>query len=434
MEKIAIHWFRRDLRLDDNASLYKALTSGLPVLGLFIFDRNILNKLQDKTDKRVNFNFKEVRKIKEELEKYGSSLIVKHGYPLEVWKDLVESLNIGLVFTNRDYEPYARDRDLSVYTFLNSKGIRFFGTKDHVIFEKDEILKENGQPYTVFTPYSKRWKDKINDFYLKSYPTNRYFNNFYPTRPFPMISLEDMGFKEVHFEYPSRDVNLSVIQNYHVTREFPALQGTTRLSLHLRFGTISIRSLARVAVKTNEKFLNELIWRDFYQMILYKFPHISDKAFKPEYDRIIWEDNIDHFNAWCEGMTGYPIVDAGMRELNSTGYMHNRVRMIVSSFLTKHLLIDWRWGERYFAAKLLDYEMASNIGGWQWAAGSGNDAAPYFRIFNPALQMEKFDKNLQYVKKWVPEYQSPSYPKPIVDHTYARNRAIQRFKTALEKK
>ncbi|MFN3952549.1 MAG: cryptochrome/photolyase family protein [Thermaurantimonas sp.] len=434
MEKIAVHWFRRDLRLEDNAALHKALTSGLPVLGLFIFDRNILDKLSDKTDRRVNFIYQEVKRIKTELEEKGSTLLVKYGFPSEVWKDLVEEWNIGLVSANRDYEPYARSRDVSVYEFLTSKGIRFLGAKDHVIFEKDEILKDNGQPYTVYTPYSRRWKEKVNDFYLKSYPTETYFKNFYQTSPVTIPTLEEMGFRQISYEYPSRSIDLPILKNYHTTREFPALTGTSRLGVHLRFGTLSIRKLARVAFATNEKYLNELIWRDFYQMILHHYPHIPDKAFKPEYDRIEWENNEEHFAAWCEGRTGYPIVDAGMRELNTTGFMHNRVRMIVSSFLTKHLLIDWRWGERYFAAKLLDYEMGSNVGGWQWAAGSGNDAAPYFRIFNPALQTEKFDKNQLYIKKWVPEYKSPKYPKPIVDHTFARNRAIQRFKAALEKK
>lgn len=434
MEKIVIHWFRRDLRLEDNAALYKALKSGYPVLGLFIFDRNILDKLHDKTDKRVNFIYQEVKRIKAELELKGSTLVVKYGFPMQIWKDLVEEWNVFSVFANRDYEPYAKDRDTSVYNFLTSKGIKFSGAKDHVIFEKDEILKDNGLPYTVYTPYSRRWKEKVNDFYLKSYPTGKYFNNFLKTIPLSIPRLEEMGFKEVSCEYPPKHIEIEIIKNYHATREFPALNGTSRLSVHLRFGTISIRTLARIAASTNEKYLNELIWRDFYQMILYHYPHIAEKAFKAEYDRIEWENNETHFNAWCEGQTGYPIVDAGMRELNATGFMHNRVRMITSSFLTKHLLIDWRWGERYFASKLLDYEMGSNVGGWQWAAGSGNDAAPYFRIFNPVLQTEKFDKNFQYIKKWVPEYKSPSYPGPIIDHSFARKRAIERFKAALEKK
>ncbi|GCD78016.1 deoxyribodipyrimidine photo-lyase [Thermaurantimonas aggregans] len=434
MEKIAIHWFRRDLRLEDNAALYHALKSGLPVLGLFIFDRHILDKLQDKTDRRVNFIYQEVKRLKAELEKLGSTLLVKYGFPEEVWPQLTEELPISQVFANRDYEPYAQKRDKQIYDILQSKGIKFTGAKDHVIFEKNEVLKDNGQPYTVYTPYSRKWKEKLNDFYLKSYPTQAYFSNFYKSNPKPIPTLEEMGFVTTSYEYPSREIPMGILQNYHLKRDFPATQGTSRLSVHLRFGTISIRTLARLAASTNEKYLNELIWRDFYQMILYHFPYIPDKAFKPEYDRIQWENNEDHFKAWCEGRTGYPIVDAGMSELNATGFMHNRVRMIVSSFLTKHLLIDWRWGEQYFAAKLLDYEMASNVGGWQWAAGSGNDAAPYFRIFNPALQTEKFDKHLDYVKKWVPELNTSAYPKPIVDHTFARNRAIERYKKALEQK
>ncbi|GCD79093.1 cryptochrome/photolyase family protein [Schleiferia thermophila] len=434
MNPIAIHWFRRDLRLEDNAALYHALKSGYPVLGLFIFDRNILDKLHDKRDRRVHFIYQEIKRLKHELEQLGSTLIVRYGLPEEVWISILKEYHVARVFANRDYEPYAQQRDRMIYTLLLSNGIKFSGYKDHVIFEKEEILKDNGQPYTVYTPYSRKWKEKLSDFYLNSYPTTAYLNQLYKTKPLPLLSLSEIGFIETQYEYPSREINTAIIANYHKTRDFPAVNGTTRLSVHLRFGTISIRKLAHIALHTNEKYLNELIWRDFYQMILYHFPFIHEKAFKPEYDNIKWENNEDHFKAWCEGQTGYPIIDAGMRELNTTGFMHNRVRMIVSSFLTKHLLIDWRWGERYFAEKLLDYEMGSNVGGWQWAAGSGNDAAPYFRIFNPQLQTDKFDKQYEYIKKWVPEYNSAQYPQPLVDHSFARNRAIERYKAALEKK
>lgn len=429
---ITIFWFRRDLRLEDNAGLYHALKSGAPVLPIFIFDKNILDKLTQRDDARVHFIHQEIQRLHEELKNLGSTIRTFYSTPQEVFEELSNEYIIREVRTNRDYEPYAKERDSAIFQFLDKKNIPFKGAKDHVIFEKDEIVKDDGKPYTVFTPYSKKWKSKLTAYHYKPYPTERYFKNFLQTSPLAVIGLEEMNFQPSKIEIPDRKTPLSIIENYDKTRDIPSIPGTTRLSIHLRFGTISIRQLCEIALKKNEKWLNELIWRDFYQMIIHHFPHTDKKAFKPAYDRIPWLHNDEHFQKWCEGKTGYPIVDAGMRELNATGFMHNRVRMVVASFLTKHLLLDWRLGEKYFAEKLLDFELASNVGGWQWAAGSGCDAAPYFRVFNPTSQADKFDPEKKYIKKWVPEYGTPSYPKPIVEHTFARNRCLETYKSALK--
>lgn len=428
---ISIHWFRRDLRLQDNAALYHALKSGTPVLCLFIFDTQILNKLTDKSDARVSFIHQEIERLKKELEVLGSSLLIKFGEPLTIWKEVIKEYEIKDVFTNHDYEPYAISRDNEIKTFLNSQSIYFKTFKDQVIFEKEEVLKDDGTPYTVFTPYSKKWKAKLNDFYLKPYPTESYFKNFYKTPPLPDATLEQLGFKKSLIPFPEKETRQSIIKNYETNRDIPSLEGTSRLSLHFRFGTISIRQKAAKALQISEKWLNELIWREFYMSILYHYPHVVSSAFKPQYDRIEWNNNVEYFEKWCNGQTGYPIVDAGMRQLNATGFMHNRVRMIVASFLTKHLLIDWRWGEAYFAEKLLDFELASNNGGWQWAAGCGVDAAPYFRIFNPYLQTARFDPKNSYIKTWVPEFEKPTYPKPIVNHEQARTKCLETYKIAL---
>lgn len=430
---ISIFWFRRDLRLSDNAALYYALKQQQNVLPIFIFDREILDKLS-RNDKRVLFIYQQIQALQQQLLAMGSSLNVFYTTPQNAFEKLTQQYAINAVYTNHDYEGYALQRDNHIQHFLQEKKIDFKTFKDHVIFEKNEVVKDDGLPYTVFTPYSRKWKQKLQPFYLKSYPTERYFKNFYKQTPQPIISLQSMGFEISETEFPATDVHDELVKKYSKQRDYPAINGTSKLGVHLRFGTISIRQLAAKAMQLNETFLNELIWRDFYQAIAYHFPHINDgKAFRKEYDLIAWRNNEAEFEAWCKGKTGYPIVDAGMRELNATGYMHNRVRMIVASFLTKHLLIDWRWGEAYFAEKLLDFDFAANNGGWQWAAGSGCDAAPYFRVFNPTLQTEKFDKDLRYIKKWIPELNSFSYPQPIVKHEDARKRCLETYGKVLKK-
>lgn len=423
----AIFWFRRDLRLQDNSGLYHALKENKAVLPVFIFDSAILDELEDKTDLRVSFIHHSLMRMQKQVEEIGSSLLVLYGNPIDIFK----KLNTKAVYTNHDYEPYALKRDGLVKEILEKKGTSFKTFKDQVIFEKEEVTKDDGKPYTIFTPYSRKWKSKLEDSTLKSYPTEKYFENFKKVSPIPLLSLSEIGFQEITFAFPERLVKQSIVEQYDKQRNFPAIAGTTKLSVHLRFGTVSIRKLAQVAFQKNETWLNELIWRDFYHMILWHFPRVETKAFKPAYDKIEWRNNEKEFAAWCEGNTGYPIVDAGMRELNTTGFMHNRVRMITASFLTKHLLIDWRWGEAYFAKKLLDFDLAANNGGWQWAASSGCDAAPYFRVFNPQLQTEKFDPKLEYIKKWVPEFGTGKYPKPIVDHKLARERVLKVYKEAL---
>lgn len=433
MQKVNIFWFRRDLRLNDNAALYHALKNENPVVPVFIFDKDILDKLDNKKDRRVEFIHNTIKELQHKLEKHNSSLEVYYDFPENVFTQLFTKYKIEKVFTNHDYEPYAVERDAKIKTLLNNNGASFITYKDQVIFEKDEVLKPDGKPYTVFTPFSKKWLEKLNDFYLSSYPTEKYFNNFYKQNPLSVPSLQSMGFEPADLPFPSKDTSDTIIKNYYEQRNFPGGDGTSRLGVHLRFGTISIRDLARKANGLNQTFLKELIWRDFYQYILCHFPHVVHHAFKPAYDNIEWRNNEEEFSLWCKGETGYPIIDAGMRELNKTGFMHNRVRMIVASFLTKHLLIDWRWGEAYFAEKLLDYDLASNNGGWQWAAGSGNDAAPYFRIFNPYLQTKKFDPELKYIKKWVPEFQEFTYPKPIVEHEFARKRCLEVYGKAVKK-
>jgi deoxyribodipyrimidine photo-lyase len=429
---VVLFWHRRDLRIEDNAGLYHALKSGHSVQPVFIFDSNILSRLSSSNDARVTFIHTHLARLNDLYQQFGGSLHVYHGDPVELIPGLVASYHADAVYTNRDYEPYARDRDTKIHESLKSSGIALKAFKDHVIFDRNEVMKPDDKPYTVFTPYSKRWKEKLNDFYLRSYPTNDYLTAIAQTAPTAIPSLDEIGFEHWTGVFPSGEPNDQIIGSYDQTRNFPALhQGVSHLGVHLRFGTISVRQLARKALQLNQTFLNELIWREFFQMILYQYPQTVNQAFKPVYDRVEWRNDPEEFNAWCQGQTGYPMVDAGMRELNATGYMHNRSRMITASFLTKHLLIDWRWGERYFAEKLLDFDLASNVGGWQWAAGSGCDAAPYFRVFNPQLQMDKFDAEQKYVRKWVPEYGSPRYPQPIVSHTEARERVLQAYREAL---
>jgi deoxyribodipyrimidine photo-lyase len=433
-DAVNIFWFRRDLRLQDNAGLYHALKSENPVVPVFIFDKNILDGLEDKNDRRVEFIHAALEEMQEQLMKLGSSLEVYYGFPGEVYKQLLSKYKIEKIFANHDYEPYANERDDKVKKIFQEAGAHMQTFKDQVIFEKDEAIKDDGKPYTVFTPYSKRWKSIVNEFYLSEYPTGKYFRNFYKQPPQKIPSLASMHFMPVDKPFPSKQLNEEIIRKYKEQRDFPGMHGTSKLGVHLRFGTISIRELAKKAAPLNETYLNELIWRDFYHAILFHFPKVGKgKSFKQEYDFIEWRNNEKEFEHWCNGTTGYPIVDAGMRELNETGFMHNRVRMIVASFLTKHLLTDWRWGEAYFAKKLLDFDLAANNGGWQWAAGSGCDAAPYFRIFNPYLQTQKFDPELKYIRKWVPELEEFGYPKPLVDHDFARKRVLEVYAKALKK-
>jgi deoxyribodipyrimidine photo-lyase len=434
MQTVSIFWFRRDLRLDDNAALYHALKSSNSVVPVFIFDTNILDDLEEKYDRRVDFIHQALQQIQKELLALGTTLHVYIGKPLDCYKQITTDYNVEAVYCNHDYEAYAIIRDSDIASYLQSKNIRLHTYKDHVLLEKDEVIKENGEPYTVYTPYSKKHKAKLNSFYLKSYPTEKHYGNFYIQLGKDIPIIEKIGFKKTDLVFHKHILDEQIVKNYHETRDIPAINGTTRLSIHLRFGTVSIRKLATRAMVLNEVFLNELIWRDFYSMILWQFPKVVNTSFNSVYDNINWRNNEYEFARWCEGDTGYPIVDAGMRELNQTGYMHNRVRMIVASFLTKHLLIDWRWGESYFSKKLLDYDLASNNGGWQWAAGCGCDAALYFRIFNPYLQTEKFDPRHEYIKKWVPEYQEISYPPPIVTHNFARERCLKVYKEALSSK
>ncbi|MBC7614724.1 MAG: deoxyribodipyrimidine photo-lyase [Pedobacter sp.] len=432
MKPITICWLRRDLRLEDNAALYHALKSNYPVLVVFIFDENILQKLANRADARVTFIHQQLTKIHAALQKNGSSLLIKYGKPEEIWPAILKDYEVKAVYANRDYEPYARKRDDGLAEFLISEGINFHTFKDQVIFEKDEVIKADGKPYTVFTPYYRLWLKTLTDFHVQSYPTEKYFNNLLQLEPLPFPTLKDIGFVQAQQKFPATNFELR-LKNYDQQRDYPAVDATTRLGLHLRFGTVSIRRVVKEAQRQGaDKWLSELVWREFYMMILWHFPHSAQQAFKPVYDNIIWRNNEQEFKAWCEGKTGYPIVDAGMRQLNETGFMHNRVRMVVASFLCKHLLIDWRWGEAYFAEKLLDYDLSSNVGGWQWACGSGNDAAPYFRVFNPALQLKKFDPKMEYVYKWAPEYKLPTLPMPIVDHTFARDRVLKVYKKALQ--
>jgi len=432
-QPINIIWFRRDLRLNDNAALYHALQSGLPVIPVFIFDKNILDQLEDKQDRRVEFIYAALQEMQKELQKMGSTLEVYYGFPTEVFKQLTTKYKVDKVFTNHDYEPYAKARDQQIATQLNVAGASFNTYKDQVVLEKNEVLKDDGKPYTIFTPYSRKWKAALSDFHLKPYPTKKYFGSFYKQSANQIPTLHSMGFLPSGQPFPSITVREDLVKHYKEQRNIPSINGTSRLGVHLRFGTISIRQLASQTMQLSETFLNELIWRDFYHMILWHYPQVGmGKAFKPEYERIQWRNNEAEFAAWCQGRTGYPIVDAGMRELNTTGFMHNRVRMITASFLIKHLLIDWRWGEAYFAQKLLDFDLAANNGGWQWAASSGCDAAPYFRIFNPTLQTQKFDPELKYIRQWVPEFEGFDYVKPIVVHEKARKRVLEVYAKALK--
>lgn len=432
MEEVNIFWFRRDLRIDDNVGFYKALHGKHPVLPIFIFDSEILDELPE-DDARVTFIFETLQKMRDELQKHDSSLAMFYGKPEKVFEEICSKYNIQNVITNHDYEPYARDRDQNVKELLSEKDIGFYTYKDQVIFEKDEVVKDDGDPYIVYTPYMKTWKSTFNeDEHLKIYYTNEFLKNLVSNTRLPNLTLGDIGFKKSNIEVPDYDVTPTTIKEYEKKRNFPSQDATSHLGPHLRFGTVSVRKMIKKAIaEKNETFWQELIWREFFMQILWHYPKTVDTAFRKKYDRVNWRNNKEEFKLWKEGKTGYPMVDAGMRQLNRTGYMHNRVRMVVASFLCKHLLIDWRWGEAYFAEKLLDYELSSNVGNWQWAAGSGVDAAPYFRIFNPTTQIEKFDKNHTYLKKWIDEYDTDDYPEKMVDHKEARERALSTYKKAV---
>ena len=428
----ALFWHRRDLRIADNHGLFQACKRYKEVIPVFIFDTTILDLLES-SDARVSFIYESIQDLAKQYQEKGNQLEVFVGDPTEIIPDIAKKFKAKCVFSNKDYETYALERDTQVASKLNILTIEFSSWKDHVIFEENEVTKDDGLPYTVFTPYMNKWKKLLIESSFSE------FNSapLIPARTFEkrtIPTLKEVGFQTNEWiSFPEKKIPVSVLENYHNTRDLPYLLGTSRLSIHLRFGTLSIRKLASVACASNEKYFNELIWRDFYAMILFHFPHSENHAFKKNYEFIPWENDEHQFAAWCAGKTGYPMVDAGMRELNETGFMHNRVRMITASFLCKHLLIDWKWGERYFASKLLDFDLASNIGGWQWAASTGCDAVPYFRIFNPTSQQEKFDPNFEYIKQWIPEFGTENYPKPIIEHTFARNRAIERYKTELTK-
>ena len=434
-ESITFFWFRRDLRLEDNCGLYYALSNSERVIPLFIFDTTILSKLEEPKDGRVEFIHLQIAALKEKLTKLGSDLLIETGDPIQVWEKLIREYKIKSVYVNKDYEPGAINRDKRINELLNTHSAQLFLFKDQVIFEENEVSKFDGKNYTVFTPYYNSWFGKLKtdeSAYLKNYNSSRYYSNFKKGIQSRMPSLQELGFQKTGMSFPDSNFKIEIINRYKQKRDFPSLNSTSRLGIHLRFGTISIRKLVRLALNEELTFLKELVWREFYMQILWANPHLVDKCFRPKYELIQWRNNEMEFERWCKGMTGYPFVDAGMRELNETGFMHNRARMITASFLTKHLLIDWRWGEAYFASKLLDFELASNNGGWQWAAGCGTDAAPYFRIFNPITQQKKFDSDGKYVRKWIPELDSLQYPNPIVDHKFARERCLNTFKEALK--
>lgn len=428
--KVTLFWFRRDLRLEDNVGLQQALQSGFPVLPLFIFDTDILHQLEDKKDRRVDYIHQALSLMNDALKAHGSAISFFHDSPSVVFEALCEQYDVQAVYCNRDYEPTAIQRDTLAFNFFKAKEIPFKAFKDQVIFDKSSIVKADGKPYTVYTPYARRWKENLQPNDLKVAEPD--FTQLLPLSFVEIPTLESLGFEKTAIRFSKPTLDLGKIADYDKHRDFPAMAKTTELGIALRFGTISVRKCVAFAQHHNQTWLSELIWREFFMQILYHFPQVVQQSFKVKYDAIVWRNDEADFQRWCDGNTGYPIVDAGMRQLNTTGFMHNRVRMIVASFLCKHLLIDWRWGEAYFAAKLDDYDLSANNGNWQWAAGSGCDAAPYFRVFNPTLQTVKFDKDLAYVRKWVPELDTFDYPQPMVEHAYARERALATYGRALK--
>ena len=430
MNKATIFWFRRDLRLHDNVGLFHALSKSKNVYPIFIFDKDITKNL-NKDDYRLNFIKEQINLMNEKLKKYECSINIFYGKPLDVFKNIISKTEVEKIVFNKDYEPYAIKRDCAIKELVTKNNIEFIGYKDHVIFEENEVVKDNGDPYVVYTPYSRKWINKLNNKEIIKYHSNEYLSNLKSFNK--TLKIDEVPFSS-NLTPLELNFNEDVIENYERDRNFPAINATSKLGVHLRFGTKSVRELVlRSNSSENKTFLKELIWREFFIQILWHFPHTVNKCFKEKYEKVEWINDNESFIKWCQGNTGYPIVDAGMRELNSTGFMHNRVRMITASFLCKHLLIDWRKGEKYFASKLFDYEQASNVGNWQWVAGCGVDAAPYFRIFNPTEQLKKFDKQKDYVRKWVPEFDSESYVDPIIDHKYARERCLNAYKIGLNK-
>ena len=428
MNKIIVFWFRRDLRLTDNTALYHALKSGQTVLPIFIFDTDILERLENKQDARVEFIYDTIASIKAELQALGSDLHVFHNTAYKAFEGLIKQHSIKAIYTNTDYEPNALKRDAAIALLATENTIEFNTFKDQVIFEKNEILNETGKPYRVYTPYKNKWLNKIASNPIQKFPSETHVQNFIKIPPTPLLSLDDLGFQKTAILIPPIAIIRKTIQDYDKTRDFPYLEnGTSLLGIHFRFGTISIREKVLKAIPLNAIWLSELIWREFFMQILYHFPSVVTESFQSKFNVLHWRTSEEDFNKWCEGQTGYPLVDAGMRELNQTGHMHNRVRMVVASFLTKHLFIDWRWGEAYFAQKLLDYDVSANNGNWQWAAGTGADAQPYFRIFNPIAQQQKFDPEFIYIKKWVPEFGTSSYIQPMIEHKTAVERAKKMF-------
>ena len=426
---IAVFWFRRDLRLEDNVGLQQALASGYPVLPIFIFDKEILNRFEDPYDRRVDYIHQSLNSINQELKKLGSTIKTIYGNTADAFKEILKQYNVKAVYCNRDYEPKAILRDEEIKKILADQAISFYDFKDQVIFEQSEIVKNDGLPYTIYTPYSKKWRAALQPEHYAAKEAN--FKNLLQIEFEEIRTLESIGFEKTDLEFLKPELKVEIIHEYDKYRDFPALNHTTHLGIALRFGTISIRKCVAFALKQNDTWLSELIWREFFMQILFHFPKVVTQSFKAKYDFIEWRNKEAEFQLWCTGNTGYPIVDAGMRQLNQTGFMHNRVRMVVASFLCKHLLIDWRWGEAYFAQKLLDYDLAANNGNWQWAAGCGCDAAPYFRIFNPTAQTLKFDKKLEYIKKWNPDYEQNLNP-PMVNHEMARKRALEVYKKAVQ--
>lgn len=425
---MVVFWFRRDLRWEDNKGLYEAVQSGEEILPLFIFDHQILNSFPGKSDPRVDFIYNNLQKLWADSD---HRLLVRYGSPFEVFKEILNTYEISGVYTNRDYEPASIQRDEQIAEVLAGEGISFYDYKDQVVFEKDEVLKKDGGPYTVYTPYKNKWLEQFSPQEdLREYQSIEALNKLV-NQKFEFPALKSIGYEKSTIEVPDFTISKKRVQGYSDNRNIPSVEGTTDLGIFLRFGTISIREVIRRTKNNSQTLLQEFIWREFFMQILYHFPKVVNDSFKSKYDKIEWRNDESDFKNWCKGETGYPIVDAGMRQLNQTGRMHNRVRMITASFLVKHLLIDWRWGEAYFREKLLDYELASNNGNWQWAAGCGCDAAPYFRIFNPYEQHKKFDGQSKYIQKWVPEFQLPGYTEEIVGHKFARERALSHYKKCL---